>query len=428
MSMERPGAESAFHQERFERKAERRNASIFAKAGLVEKVTAEDMAHEEALRDLEDFDKRESEEYARWEAMLVPVMDAIKEKLAGNEGSEPVRIGLLALGGGNMGATSVGQLMAMQEMGFRDKGVFAAVGGISGGGGGPAYFATGETEKAAAQFVERCTSKEFLALNTYQNVTMADFTEYGGERFASLSDIQIPARLRFLDIEHPAESIAEGPMSIDQEKVRESPIDTFVVTTDAADFSAHVIDLKTATPDIPTAFLATAAIPLFHGPVEVNGTKYYDGGIGEAPIREIIEKYGLTHLLVLPEQPFGSMSTIKYSKTQNAFIEFTVALKQLFGSLSSGSLGSLSNSMGLFSELSKHVTGVREDALASLQEAETETGAHIGVLYPPDTGVAATTTNRDALKASIYECFRATIERFGGTQPHEISIPEFTAP
>jgi hypothetical protein len=69
--------EFKFHQDRFSQAADKRNKKYFNRF-LKKKITNVDVAHEEALRDNIDFEKRKDQEFKEWQKNLKVVINHLK--------------------------------------------------------------------------------------------------------------------------------------------------------------------------------------------------------------------------------------------------------------------------------------------------------------------------------------------------------------
>jgi predicted patatin/cPLA2 family phospholipase len=363
-------SESSFHQARFERSAEEANESLLIRYGLKEGVTAYDKAYEEALRDNADFDRRRSKEFELWQKNLSVVIDRLKEKIHSPEAHLDTKACLLVLGGGMKAARSVGQAMALYEIGLGQ--AFDSVIGVSAGSGVAVGFVEGRSglDKIASMYFEECGTKEFINYKRIHKV---------------------------LDPSIIAKTMRTGPKAIDTVAINKSDTKLYVAATNAFTGEIELIDTKTASPDMVAACEASAAIPLFQDPVLVNGNSYIDGALNQFPLEEVIEKFSPTDILVLPSTSFSFSNNLEYNDSEHAI---------LWGLSMMGSLGSNGSASAEDIIRSKERLRIFLDQISQINHV------NIGVLWPPEVEVSNFTTNPDTLKAAVLECAQETMKEF----------------
>ncbi len=378
-------AEFDFHQERFRREAEKQQNTIASKFFGKKEVTDEDVEkviRAEAERDNADFERRKSEEYEKWKVNLQKVVDNIKEKRDSPENAREIRPLLLILGGGMKGAYAAGQSIGLHEIGLGE--AFETVVGISAGSGTASYFVAGPEQALinASMYSEECMSKDFLDLLRFRQI---------------------------LDATVIAKATRTGDKALDEDVIRRSPTELYAGATDSETGALELINIKTAGPDMTAALEASAAIPFFRDPVEVNGNTYIDGAFNQVPLEEIIKKFKPTDVLVLPNMSFDYMNTFSYSDREKLM---------MWGAARMGSLGSIGSlgSVGTVEEFFK----IKEHIRNFLENIQREQQVNIGVMWPPDEGMGNLTQNADTVKAAILGAARATIKEFGEEQPDEI--------
>lgn len=385
-------AEFDFHQKRFENMSDEYNKrGIIQKIidwqkgrGWTEEMSPIDFAHEEAIRDNIEFEKRKSLEFKAWEKNLAPVIERLLEKrdLSSQEG-EKIKTLLLVLGGGMKGSYSAGQMIGLNKMGLGN--VFDSVVGISAGAGMSAYFSAGEeqTLTGASLFYEECSKKEFI-----------DF-----ERIH-----------RIMDVDVVANAMRSGKKSLDQEAILNSPRDFFVVVTNINTLQPELINVKTAVPDMISAVNASMAIPLvYRKEIELNGGQYIDGGLDPLPIEKIIEKFHPTDILILPNMPFERMDSFETN-----FGEFLVSdLMQGVSKVIPGES---------FEKTTEKIFQMNQKMRKSLEFIQGQQKVNIGVLWPQESGLGTFTVNSETVKTAMLESARDTIKAFKGEQPKEIGL------
>ncbi|HEY4479665.1 MAG TPA: hypothetical protein VI981_04920 [Candidatus Paceibacterota bacterium] len=380
-------AEFDFHQERFQKMADIHEQKWWVKAQKIimkqildrdaVELSAVDFAHEEALRDDVDFErKRDEEEYEASERNLKPVIEALIQK-RNNPERKDIRTLLVIPGGGMRCAVGAGQaLIGLNAVGM-DK-AFDNVFGISGGGQVAAFFAGGKERSArgASIFYEECTYGEFIKKTRIS---------------------------RIMNVDVVSNAMTSGEKELDQKAVRDSGIGLYLGVTRVDDEKCEIINAKTARPGIMDALKATMAVPLFYGKdIEVNETKYMDGAFDPLPIQRLIEKFEPTHILILANVPFNRVDSFELSPGEYLLAEFLPKV---------GSLGT----MAKFASNKKQM---RE----SLEFIQKQSGVNIGILWPPDTNLDTLTTDPYKIEASELEAARGVIKAFGGEQPRDLNL------
>lgn len=70
---------------------------------------------------------------------------------------------------------------------------------------------------------------------------------------------------------------------------------------------------------------------------------------------------------------------------------------------------------------------IKEQLRQSLEKIREEEGVNVGILFPPDGGLAALGTDGDSIKAAVMESARGVIDEFGGIQPQDLELYEGTS-
>jgi predicted patatin/cPLA2 family phospholipase len=282
---------------------------------------------------------------------------------------------LLVLGGGMRGPYSAGQGLALQKMGFRKS--FNTVVGISAGAGIAAYFVAGEEQglKGTSIFYEEATN---------------DLISYRPKRLLT----------QLLNSDVITDAMREGPKKLDQQAILDSPTDLYVAVTRQENKQAELINVKVPKQNRIeiNAIGASMDVPLIRGKgKEVNGVRYIDGGFDPLPLKEIIDKFHPTDILVLPNVPFDKLETFKASSGMEWIAENLTE---------SGSPGAIKK----FLKITEALRGL-------LEEFKEENDVNIGILWPPDGSLESTTTEPQKIKASIYQSARDAFGQFGAEAP-----------
>lgn len=376
--------EFKFHQERFKKQALQTNQKLINRA-RGKKVTEIDIAHQEALRENADLEKRKDKEFHEWQKHLQVVIEHLKKRRDDPEGEgKKYRPLLLILGGGMRGPYSAAQVIALNEMGL-DATKFDTVVGISAGAGTSSYYMAGkeQTYKGTAIFYDECTSKDFLNLMRVRHVM--DATVVG-------------------------KTMREGDKALDQEAIMASPTEFYVAVTRQENKQAELIDVKTAKPGMVSALEASMNVPLLRAPgIEVNGVSYIDGGFDPLPLKEVINKFQPTDILVLPNVPFDRLETFKPSKAE-MFLSSNFAEKAL---PYSGMPGTVLKFLKIAQELRN-----------LLESFKREQNVNVGILWPPDRGLSNQAAEHDTIKGGVYETVRDTFRQLGEKEPEKIELYE----
>lgn len=378
-----------FHENRWEKKAEEYRGSLMRRIlNRNRTMTAEDFMYQEAVSDNVDFDKRQHEEFEKWQQHLKVVIDHLKEKKRNPENPD-IRPLLLILGGGMKGPYSAGQVVGLNEIGMTAD-VFSTIVGISAGAGTAAYYAAGpeQTRKGTSLFYEECVTKSFI----------------DKARLTKVMDVGWLT----------GTAMGTGEKKLDEDAVRRCPAQLFFGVTrvsENGDYSPDFIDAKTAQPGLLPAMRASMSVPLVAGEVPpVNGVRYIDGAFDPLPIEEVIERFNPTDILVLPNTPFDRLDAFRLSPTE-------LMVAELAGSL--GKAGSL-NSLG---QLEKFMQ-IKEELRKSLETIESTKRVNVGIMWPPESGLDALRQNGGDIKAAVYESARAVFDDFGVPQPEEVPLYE----
>lgn len=374
-------AEFQFHQDRFSKAAESRWRKVKRLLTLnFSEPNPVDIAHEEALRDNAEFERRQTAEFQEWQKKLRVVAEHLfakrdQTKKEGH-GYKPL---LVVMGGGMQDSYAAGQLLGMYEMGLGK--VFDTAVGISGGSATAGMFVASheQSQNAASIFMEECTTKEFIDLMRIHQV---------------------------LDIRVLERTLRNGPKKLDEETIRKSPTNFYVGVTNKETGESELLDAKTAKPDMVAACAASAAAPIvFREAVEVNGTKYIDGGFDPLPLEKIIDRFAPTDVLLLPNTPFRKTNTFKYGP--GGYLIMSLSKKM-------GSFGSL----GTMEKFMRNLERFRHD----LEYIEKEHNLNIAILWPPDSDIYQLSNDPDQIKTTVLQSARDAINQFGEPQPQKIRL------
>lgn len=305
-------------------------------------ISAKDFAHEEALRDDIDFERRrDEEEFKASERNLKPVIEALIEK-RDNPEKKDIRALLVIPGGGMKCAIGAGQaLIGLNAVGM-DK-AFDNVFGISGGAQVAAYFVGGKDRatKGASIFYEECTQGEFI------------------------KKTRIP---KIMNVDVVSNAMNKGEKELNKKAIVNSNVGLYVGVTRVEDEKCEIINAKTARPGMIDALKASMAVPIIYGKdIEVNETKYMDGMFDPLPIQRLIEKFDPTHILILSNVPFNRADSFELSFGEYLLAEYLPKI---------GVLGTMAK-----------FAGNKKQMRESLEYIQKQSGVKIGIIWPPDTGL-----------------------------------------
>lgn len=204
---------------------------------------------------------------------------------------------LILTGGGAKGAYEAGAVAALAEAGLPIR----LVAGSSAGALSAAMIVAGRADRLEATW--RSLTRERI-----YSVRAHTF-------FAGL----LPGWLTLRALSNASSLLDPGPLreliatSVELERIRSSPIQLVVTTTDLVRRESRVFDNQTVTVD---ALVAAAAVPGLFPAVEVDGTLLVDGGLtGRAPVLEALEAAPVGRALVLlsyaPEEHEAPPTTIR---------------------------------------------------------------------------------------------------------------------
>lgn len=340
-------------------------------------VTEKYIIQEQAERENAEFNRQYDIELKRWQESLKPVVAAFKAKRDYPEGEgKKHRILILSLGGGMRGPYGAGQVIGLNEMELTAEKVDILY-GISAGAADLAYYAGGpeNTKKGASIYSDECNSPEFLSFHPKRINNM----------------------MRAVDVVGGA--MRKGEKALNVDAIRNLPGEVYVQVTTVEGHEAEMINVKTATPDIISAFEASMNVPILNAPgVKVNGKEYIDGGFDPLPIQKLINKFHPTDILILPNTPFKRIEEFPFSP------DWTQHLPR------SGSLGSVKKFFQIASDL-RHL----------LEDFSKREGVNIGMLWPPDRGLDVLDIDSSMIEIGVKDAAMDTIKQFG-EEPRDVEL------
>ena len=202
-----------------------------------------------------------------------------------------VKYGIVLEGGGARGAYQIGAWKALQEAGI-------AIGGISGASVGAlngALMCMDDLDKACHIWENLTYSKVVNVSDALiekfrsKDLEIQDFQELGSAVRKVLKD-------GGLDVT-PLKDLIEG--TVDEERIRASERELFVITYSLTDWKKVVINIKELSDgEMSDALLASAYFPAFKRE-KLGGKRYMDGGSADnVPIEPLLER-GYKNLIVI---------------------------------------------------------------------------------------------------------------------------------
>jgi predicted patatin/cPLA2 family phospholipase len=223
-----------------------------------------------------------------WRALVLdsrhPVLEVLSDraKVGGRPGrrQDPHRVALVVEGGGMRGVVSAGMTAALERLGLTR--CFDLVVGASAGAINGAALIAGVAREGAAAYHGPLASRQFVN----------------------------PARaLRgrpVIDVDYVLEYASEGLDAGRHERVLASPIELHCVAVSVETAEPVTFSGMRSKAELYDAVLASSRMPWAGGPpVEIEGRRYVDGGLGSAiPVAEALSA-GATHVLALQTRPHG---------------------------------------------------------------------------------------------------------------------------
>lgn len=223
-------------------------------------------------------ERREKDQKMRFEGDPQVLINLFKKKQLleiGDPRQVEIRPVLLIDGGSMKGVYGGGQVTALEK--FRLTNVFDVVVGISTGAPTAAYFIAGQAALGTRIYSEECTTSRFISIGRALLKKVIMRTDYLAQIFRG----------------------EESNKKLNQEAIKESRTELYVVATDAKTGEGVFLDAKSALPDSVQAIQASLALPgISEGSVEVNGKPYLDGTASPLSAKETIERFSPTDLVV----------------------------------------------------------------------------------------------------------------------------------
>ncbi|WP_297778672.1 patatin-like phospholipase family protein [Blautia sp.] len=228
--------------------------------------------------------------------------------------------GLVLEGGGAKGAYQIGAWKALREAGVKLKGIAGtSVGALNG-----ALICMGDLEKAERLW-ENISYSKIMSVDDGVMGEIFKHKKISRETLKELMDYMADGGV---DISPLKQLIAE---SVDEEKIRNSPIDLYVLTFNVDEFRELDIDIKETEPELIKDFLLASAyiFPIFKNE-KLHGKTYIDGGaINNVPLGSLVDR-GYEDIIVVRIFGIGREKKVKIPEGTHVY---TVAPSVSLGSI-----------------------------------------------------------------------------------------------
>lgn len=211
------------------------------------------------------------------------------------------RTGLVLGGGGAKGSYQIGAWKALRELAIVPSAVSGtSVGALNGG------LVVQDEFEAAKEMWETLQTKDIL--NLPQDTP---FETYEADEWVRHARLLTRSALRSIGVDTtPLKELISKKLS--PEKLNASPIDFYLVTTNALVFSEVVINKKEVTEEeLPQWFLASSSFFPAMSACKIKGDYYIDGGYRNNVPQDVLEKPGITDLIVIDVSGPGFNKNIK---------------------------------------------------------------------------------------------------------------------
>jgi predicted patatin/cPLA2 family phospholipase len=320
------------------------------------------------------------EEHEKWDRNLKEVVGAMKQKRdeltevvkgmqSKQAGRQNIRTLIIVMGGGMQGAYAAGQLRALQVMGYTEKNVTEkdTLLGISVGAPMSAFALAGLEQglMGMTYFYTVCASKAFINFLRFQKI---------------------------IDVSVLDQNLRSGALKLDVDSVKGHPCQFYVQAFNKSTKQPEFINAKEAKPDLVSAIHASVAIPVIYGEtVIINDCLYSDGGFDDPlPIERAIKKFNPTHVLILPNRPFGRVEKSPFEDLGSKI-------------LPEGGI------LGLLKKLLKN----RKELRGSLDFIANTHNVKIGIAWPPDAGLSQFSQEKGKIKNSMKVAGKDLFKLFG---------------
>lgn|GEM_PF-6969197 len=366
--------------------------------------SAYDLMREDADRENKDWDRKyklveltkhlsiveEQEEYGEQMKRLQISIDRmnIKRDAPDSPEAKKIHIMVLGLGGGMLGATGVGQSIALHLMGYF-----------------PPAKSEHETEEEKAQ---RRVIDYYYGISTEASVGMNTIAGYDQALKAIPLFSEICARAidwsrpipRF-DLNAVAKELKEGGVKIDEEAVSKAATELWVQLTDAETHESVMVAVKDVKEGPVQAVRAACAAPIIDGEkIMVNGRLMIDGGINPLPLAELMAKFPtVTDIIIKPQVAFKYRHELELTVLEVLLVGISKILPDIRSSL-----------------LIKKLLGRPERIRASFDLIREATGINISILWPPESGLDLLSRDAGLIEAAAISSCEETLKMFGQSE------------
>lgn len=284
--------------------------------------------------------------------------------LQGDRAHEEVRSVLLICGGAMRGVYGAGAGLGLQLLGLHQ--CFDVVVGISTGALAGAYFLD-DIElgpEAVATYYTECLDKRFINF----------------------------ARWPIVNVDFIEDVVRNGRRKLNVPGVLRHRSQFFAGVTCWETGEGHLLDVKSATPDLIAAIKASlAVVELYRKPVVVNGRTFADGSYAlPFPAKKIMEVFDPTDLLVIANCS-AEHARNSYSLTRRVLTKLLT--------------------VGLSTTVQSLATGQQNFWTENLEHLRSST-ANVAILWGPNS-IGSLTRNRDVLRCAAAEGVHKILAVFG---------------
>ncbi len=203
-------------------------------------------------------------------------------------------IGIVDVGGGMRAVFSAGVYDCMLDNGFMPDYCI----GVSAGSANMTSLLSGQRGRLLRFYSEYSLRKEYMSLDNF--IKKGSYVN--------------------LDYIYSTLSNSDGEDPLDFESLINAKSDFKIVATRAHDGKTEYFSKSTIVKDDLSVIKASCCLPVFCRPIEINGIKYYDGGVSDPIPCEYALSDGCDKLIVILTRP------LDYRKTQERFLPIIKAV------------------------------------------------------------------------------------------------------
>ena len=205
-----------------------------------------------------------------------------------------MKLGVIDVGGGLRGIYAVGIFDYCMDKGIAfDLGI-----GISAGSANLASYAARQRGRNYQFYMDYSFRKQYMSMGNF--IFKHSFID--------------------MDYVYGTLSRSDGENPLDYCALRDSPMELYVLATDAQTGQAHYFDKRDIRQDDYSVFKASCAIPFVCKPYRVHGTAYYDGALGDPVPVEKAFALGCDYVVLVLTKPESELRVADKDEKLAAFI------------------------------------------------------------------------------------------------------------